>query len=71
MASPAQINAIAPTVAVGMPVAQHPPHRSVRAEFPHTAPISDEWRRNERQDMDAERVVQEASDQREGRCAPN
>ena len=28
-------------VAVGMPVAQHPPHRSVRAEFPHTAPISD------------------------------
>jgi hypothetical protein len=26
-------------VAVGMPVARHPPHRSVRAEFPHTAPI--------------------------------
>jgi hypothetical protein len=29
-------------VAVGMPVAQHPPHRSVRAEFPHTALILDE-----------------------------
>jgi len=28
-------------VAVGMPVVRHPPHRSVRAEFPHTAPISD------------------------------
>jgi hypothetical protein len=25
-------------VAVGMPVAQHPPHRSVREELPHTAP---------------------------------
>ena len=29
-------------VAVGMPVARHPPHRSVRAEFPHTALILDE-----------------------------
>ena len=26
------------TVAVGMAVASHPPHRSVRAELPHTAP---------------------------------
>ena len=24
-------------VAVGMPVARHPPHRSVRAALPHTA----------------------------------
>jgi hypothetical protein len=26
------------TVAVGMAVTCHPPHRSVRAELPHTAP---------------------------------
>jgi hypothetical protein len=30
------------SAAVGMPVARHPPHRSVRAELPHTAPILDE-----------------------------
>ena len=29
------------TVAVGMPVTRHPPHRSVREELPHTALISD------------------------------
>jgi hypothetical protein len=28
-------------VAVGMSIAAHPPHRSVRAELPHTAPPSD------------------------------
>ena len=27
-------------VAVGMPVARHPPHRSLRAELPHKAPAS-------------------------------
>jgi predicted nucleotide-binding protein len=27
-------------VAVGMSVARHPPHRSVREELPHTAPAS-------------------------------
>jgi len=27
--------------AVGMPIAEHPPHRSVRAELPHTAPPLD------------------------------
>ena len=26
------------SVAVGMAVTYHPPHRSVRAELPHTAP---------------------------------
>jgi hypothetical protein len=26
--------------AVGMPIAGRPPHRSVQAEFPHTAPTS-------------------------------
>ena len=28
-------------VAVGMTIADHPPHRSVRAELPHTAPPLD------------------------------
>jgi hypothetical protein len=27
-------------IAVGMPVTGHPPHRSVRAQFGHTAPTS-------------------------------
>ena len=27
-------------IAVGMPIAGHPPHRSGRAEFPHPAPTS-------------------------------
>ena len=38
------------TVAVGTPVARRPPHRSVRAELPHTAPTSDDWRRSARSD---------------------
>ena len=29
-----------PRIAVGTPIAGRPPHRSVRAEFPHTAPIA-------------------------------
>jgi hypothetical protein len=33
-------------VAVGTAIADRPPHRSVRAELPHTAPTSDIWRRN-------------------------
>jgi hypothetical protein len=28
-----------------MAIADHPPHRSVHAELPHTAPTLDEWRR--------------------------
>jgi hypothetical protein len=31
-------------VAVGMRIAPHPPHRSVRALLTHTAPTSDIWR---------------------------
>ncbi len=34
-------------VAVGMLVSQHPPHRSVLAELPHTAPTSSIWRQSE------------------------
>jgi len=32
--------AAAGCVAVGMPVARHPPHRSLRADLPHRAPAS-------------------------------
>ena len=32
--------------AVGTPVAGRPPHRSVLAELPHTAPTSSTWRQN-------------------------
>ena len=28
-------------IAVGMPVTEHPPHRTGRAAFPHPAPTSD------------------------------
>src|SRR5579872_3105727 len=33
------------TLAVGIPVARYPPHRSPRADFPHEALIADDWRR--------------------------
>lgn len=42
------------TVAVGMPVARHPPLRSVRAELPHTAPTSSVWRGSEHSDTGAQ-----------------
>jgi hypothetical protein len=51
------------TVAVGMPVSQHPPHRSPRAVLPHEAPISDEWRQSELVDMDEEYAATEATGQ--------
>ena len=40
-------------IAVGMPVSQHPPRRSVQAAFPHTAPTSGWWRRIAYSDTDA------------------
>jgi hypothetical protein len=40
------LRAIQCLVAVGMPVTQHPPHRSPRAAFPHGAPILDGWRQS-------------------------
>src|SRR5215470_5685795 len=45
------------TVAVGMPVAQHPPHRSPRAALPHEALILDEWRQSELGDTDEEHAA--------------
>ena len=43
-----------PIVAVGTIIADRPPHRSVRAELLHTAPILDVWRRSARLDTGAE-----------------
>ena len=40
-------------VAVGTPISRSPPHRSVRAELPHTAPTSSIWRRSVFQDGNA------------------
>jgi hypothetical protein len=40
-------------VAVGMRVASHPPHGSVRAELPHTALTSDGWRQSAAPGKDA------------------
>ena len=34
-------------VAVGIPIARHPPHRPVLAHLTHTVPTLDAWRRNE------------------------
>ncbi len=48
-------------IAVGMPVARHPPHRSQRALLMHWAPTSDDWRRNAPADKDAEREGEESS----------
>ena len=33
-----------PTVAVGTTIADRPPHRTVRAALPHTAPTLEDWR---------------------------
>ena len=40
-------------VAVGTAIADRPPHRSVRAALPHTAPTSDGWRQSAHRDRDA------------------
>src|SRR5262249_45949511 len=57
-------------VAVGMPVTQHPPHRSPRAALPHRALILDEWRQSELGDMDGEHAAVESIDQPTSASAP-
>ena len=47
-------------VAVGTIIADRPPHRSVRAALPHTAPTLDVWRQIGRSDKDAESVDEAA-----------
>src|SRR5262249_33274913 len=51
-------------VAVGTTIAGRPPHRSVLAALPHTAPTLDELRRNVAWDRDARHGVLESSGQR-------
>ena len=47
-------------IAVGMPVTRHPPRRSVRADFPHTAPTLGVWRQIAYQDTDARYMAWES-----------
>ena len=68
--SGAQPRKIIPWGAVGTRVAPGPPHRSVRAELPHTAPTSGAWRRSVRWDMDAVSWHWVSSDQPPARIAP-
>jgi hypothetical protein len=58
------------TVAVGMPVTRHPPHRSPRAALPHEAPILDGWRQSEPGGMDGEHAAAESTDQPASASAP-
>jgi hypothetical protein len=39
--------------AVGTALSDSPPHRSLRAVFPHKAPPTDTWRKSAHSDMDA------------------
>src|SRR5947209_13421868 len=48
-------------VAVGTIITDRPPHRSVRAELPHTAPTLDVLRQSARWDMDAEFGAEEST----------
>src|SRR5579862_8727662 len=49
------------TVAVGTAITRRPPHGSVRAALPHTAPTLDTWRQSVHSDMDAECEPRESS----------
>src|SRR2546421_10479693 len=57
-------------VAVGTPVAQRPPHRSVRAELLHTAPTADAWRRSAGWDGDGGFWHSESTHRPTARTAP-
>ena len=50
------------TIAVGMPVTRHPPHRSVRAALPHTALTLDAWRQSGHLETDAGYAGWESND---------
>jgi hypothetical protein len=49
------------TVAVGISIARHPPHRPVRALLTHTVLTLDIWRRSAQWDMGGEHESQEAN----------
>ncbi len=57
-------------VAVETPVARRPPHRSVRAVFPHTAPTSDVWRQIARWAKGAGYGHGGANERQQGRSGP-
>jgi hypothetical protein len=59
------------SVAVGTVIADRPPHRSVRAELPHTAPTLDEWRQRVRRDKDARSQGEVSIVRRSGGCVSN
>ena len=54
-----------------MSFSRHNPHRSVRAELPHTAPTLDGWRRNARPGKDAGHEDVVSIVRRSGECASN
>jgi len=58
------------TLAVGMPVARHPPHRSPRAALPHEALILDVWRQSGLGDRGGEHAAAESIDPRVFASAP-
>src|SRR5580700_9840432 len=53
-----------------MPVARHPPHKTVRALLTHTASTTDEWRQSVLSDEDALHGEREPIGQGAGACAP-
>jgi hypothetical protein len=57
-------------VAVGTPVTRRPPHRSVRAGFPHTAPTLGEERESAPQETGAEYGHEGANDWRIDQTEP-
>src|SRR5215831_14258105 len=59
------------SVAVGMPVTRHPPHRSPRAALPHEALILDAWRQSELWGMDGEHEAPESIDRPVFASAPS
>src|ERR1035437_5432566 len=61
---------VSSTVAVGTTIAGRPPHRSVRAELPHTAPTLDVLRQNVCRDKDAEFGAEESTFRRSVAAGP-
>ena len=58
-------------VAVGITFTSEPPHRSVCAALPRTAPILGIWRKSERSDMDAVSLVLESIDRLWDQTSPS
>ncbi len=63
------LDRVRPRIAVRTPLTECPPHRSVRAAFPHTAPTSGDGRRSERRAKDGGCAGSEESRRPSDRCA--